>query len=149
MIDTRAQSLLAEIRADRETGTEDAWWRSRIDVFVLDEDYGDDENVNGGQDAADRRRIFRLPAVERALIEAVELRDTLAQDRERFAATVSHTVKRLTAARDAWDAFKAANTTEAHFAAVYLLDALLCSKTDDSPAEPGSDPAPVDGGANG
>lgn len=68
---TDLSRLLAEVKADRETGTADAWWHSRIGDFALDVDYGTDEAVNGGQDAADRRRILRLASVERALIKAI------------------------------------------------------------------------------
>lgn len=62
---TPLTSLLSDILSDRDTGTEDAWWRDRVGIALRD-GYGDDCD----QDEADRRRINRLPAVERALIEA-------------------------------------------------------------------------------
>lgn len=65
----KVKRLVAEIAADREEGTEDAWWHSRISYFVLDEAYGE----HGGQNAADRRRILRVPAVERAIVAALDL----------------------------------------------------------------------------
>lgn len=65
----KARRLVAEIVADREEGTEDAWWHSNVSDFVLDESYGE----HGGQNGADRRRILRVPAVERALIAALDL----------------------------------------------------------------------------
>lgn len=128
--------LLNEIAADRESGTEDAWWRTRIADYALDEEYGVDETVNGGQDAADRRRIMRLASVERALITAIELRDTLAQDRERHAACFVAAMKRLTEARDAWEAFKGATVSDAHFDAVARLDAALSLPPEQTPPEP-------------
>lgn len=141
--------LIAEVKADREAGTEDAWWRSRIGDFALEESYGTDEAVNGGQDAADRRRILRLATVERALIKAIELRDTLAQDRERHAACFVAAMKRLTEARDAWLAFREAMTTGDHWSAVERLDAALAA----SPAaDPVANPAccqPEGGNTNG
>ena len=129
MADRPIAQIIAEITADRETGTEDAWWRSRIGDFALDEDYGTDEDVNSGQDAADRRRILRLPAVERALIRIANDRDTLAQDRERFAAMFVSAMKRLDLAREAWLQFKGATISADHFDAVTKLDAALAAET--------------------
>ena len=56
--------LIHEILHDRDSGTDDAWWRSRVSGFVLPEGYG----AEGGQDTSDRERILRLPNLERALI---------------------------------------------------------------------------------
>jgi hypothetical protein len=83
--------IIAEIISDREIGTEDAWWRSQIGDFVLDESYGEDEDVNGGQDYADRRRILRLPEIERALVRAAALQAQLADARAVIAEIASQT----------------------------------------------------------
>lgn len=74
----KARRLVAEIVADREEGTEDAWWHSNVSDFVLDESYGE----HGGQNGADRRRILRVPAVERALIAALDLTGVEVMDAE-------------------------------------------------------------------
>lgn len=60
--------LIPEILHDRDTGTTDGWWRDRIGVYALLEGYGQ----WGGQDAADRDRILRLPKLERALIRLAD-----------------------------------------------------------------------------
>jgi hypothetical protein len=59
--------LIPEILHDRDTGTEDAWWRSRMADHVVRDDFGQDGEQDA-QDAADRERIWRLPKVERALL---------------------------------------------------------------------------------
>lgn len=74
----KARRLVAEIVADREEGTEDAWWHSNVSDFVLDESYGEHDGRNG----ADRRRILRVPAVERALIAALDLTGVEAMETE-------------------------------------------------------------------
>jgi len=56
--------LIPEILRDRETGTEDAWWRDRMLEFTLPGDMGEHDE----QDGADCDRILRLPKVERALL---------------------------------------------------------------------------------
>ncbi|MFN3646271.1 MAG: hypothetical protein ACK4S2_07115 [Gemmobacter sp.] len=129
---TDLSRLLAEVSADREAGTEDAWWRDRIGNFALDESYGRDEAINGGQDAADRRRILRVPKLERALAEAIRQRNDFAQDRERHAAMLVAAMKRLTEARDAWAAFKGATVSDEHFEAVARMDAALIPPKEDT-----------------
>lgn len=75
------------------------------------------------EDAAHGR--MRVPKLERALMGAICQRDEIAALRERNAACFVAAMKRLTAAADAWSAFKQANTTDDHFAAVAALDAAL------------------------
>lgn len=58
------ERLILEILHDRDTGTTDGWWRERIGTYALIEGYG----AESAQDTVDRRRIMRLPKVERALI---------------------------------------------------------------------------------
>lgn len=74
-----------------------------------------------------------IAAIEAAYAEAIQQRDTFAQDRERHAACFVAAMKRITDARDAWQAFKDAMTTDAHWSAVDRLDAALCANPKDAP----------------
>jgi hypothetical protein len=118
MTDRTLSGLANEVAFDRDVGTEDAWWRDRIGDYLRDMPESDQED-------ADKRRIIRVPKLERALMGAICQRDEIAALRERNAACFVAAMKRLTAAADAWSAFKQANTTDDHFAAVAALDAAL------------------------
>jgi hypothetical protein len=62
-----AQDILSDILSDRAIGTEDHWWQFQVGEFYLDEDFG----AYDPQKAADKRRMIRLPTVERELTAAL------------------------------------------------------------------------------
>jgi len=72
-----AQGILRDMQADRNIGTEDHWWESQVGEFYLEDDFGEYDP----QKAADKRRMIRVPAVERELTAALAresaLRDAL------------------------------------------------------------------------
>lgn len=72
------QDLLRVILDDRAAGTEDHWWASQVGDFYLDDDFGEYDL----QKSADKRRMMRVPAVERELAASLareaELREALA-----------------------------------------------------------------------
>jgi hypothetical protein len=72
-------ALMSEILHDRQAGTEDAWWHERVGDHLRDVGEYDD------QDATDKRRIMRLPKVERQLIDAAAHRVLLADALRPFA----------------------------------------------------------------
>lgn len=58
------RKLLDDVTPDRNIGTEDHWWHSQVSDFYLDEDFG----AYDDQKASDKRRILRLPRLERAAV---------------------------------------------------------------------------------
>jgi len=58
------RNLVDDVTLDRDIGTEDHWWHSQVSDFYLDEDFG----AYDDQKASDKRRILRLPEIERAAV---------------------------------------------------------------------------------
>ena len=75
------QSILRDMQADRVIGTEDHWWESQVGEFYLDDDFGEYDP----QKAADKRRMIRVPAVERELAEALAREKALREALEFYA----------------------------------------------------------------
>lgn len=73
------RNLVDDVTLDRDIGTEDHWWHSQVSDFYLDEDFG----AYDDQKASDKRRILRLPEIDRA---AVALAAELITAREKLEA---------------------------------------------------------------
>ena len=84
-----AGKLLDSVKADREVGTEDHWWHSQICDFYLSDDFG----AYDDQKACDKRRILRVPALERTVIAIHADRDRLAAANAALEAQVARLVE--------------------------------------------------------